>query len=148
METGTSTHNNHQCWECRRRRLICDGQVPVCTKCRTAGIVCPGYADKKPLTWLAPGRVVSRNRKPKTATSLPTGRKKKTNDKSLAQDSTRAAHTTQSHQDTNKSLYKLDLRLLPKVVDLRPKAWDIIEAAAYCGFPCSPLPRNFSRLWG
>ncbi|KAK4465449.1 putative C6 zinc finger domain protein [Cladorrhinum samala] len=120
---NSSTRTNQHCWECRRRRLICDGGVPVCTKCRTAGIVCPGYADKKPLTWLAPGRVVSRNRKPKaaaTSTSLPstTGRKKKTKDEPPA-------------QDTSKSLYKLDLRVVPKVLDLRPKAWDIIEAAAY-----------------
>ncbi|GAB1311461.1 hypothetical protein MFIFM68171_01671 [Madurella fahalii] len=54
-----------QCWECRRRRLVCDGTQPVCTKCRAARIVCPGYADKKPLTWLAPGQVVSRTRKGK-----------------------------------------------------------------------------------
>ena len=138
---NSSTRTNQHCWECRRRRLICDGGVPVCTKCRTAGIVCPGYADKKPLTWLAPGRVVSRNRKPKaaaTSTSLPstTGRKKKTKDEPPA-------------QDTSKSLYKLDLRVVPKVLDLRPKAWDIIEAAAYCGLPCPPLPNiQFSRLFG
>ncbi|KXX76128.1 Arginine metabolism regulation protein II, partial [Madurella mycetomatis] len=56
-----------QCWECRRRRLVCDGTQPVCTKCRAARIVCPGYADKKPLTWLAPGQVVSRTRKCKPA---------------------------------------------------------------------------------
>ncbi|KAL2266660.1 hypothetical protein VTJ83DRAFT_6012 [Remersonia thermophila] len=58
-EVGGSAH----CWECRRRRLVCDGTKPICKRCRAAGIVCPGYADRKPLTWLAPGRVVSRPRK-------------------------------------------------------------------------------------
>ncbi|KAB5566158.1 fungal-specific transcription factor domain-containing protein [Coniochaeta sp. 2T2.1] len=51
------------CWECRRRRLVCDCAYPVCNKCNSTGVVCPGYEDKKPLTWLAPGRVLSRNRK-------------------------------------------------------------------------------------
>ncbi|KAK3693138.1 fungal-specific transcription factor domain-containing protein [Podospora appendiculata] len=54
---------NHQCWECRRRRLVCDAASPVCSKCRSSGIVCPGYGDNKPLTWLAPGRVISRGRR-------------------------------------------------------------------------------------
>ncbi|KAK0671461.1 putative C6 zinc finger domain protein [Cercophora samala] len=59
------------CWECRRRRVVCDGQQPVCTKCRTAGIVCPGYADKKPLQWLAPGQVMSRPKRRKGQAWLP-----------------------------------------------------------------------------
>ncbi|KAK3315603.1 fungal-specific transcription factor domain-containing protein [Apodospora peruviana] len=56
---------NTQCWECRRRRIVCDSTQPICTKCRSAGIVCPGYQDKKPLTWLAPNKVLSRPRKRK-----------------------------------------------------------------------------------
>lgn len=52
-----------QCWECLRRRLVCDSVYPVCNQCRTKGITCPGYEDKKPLTWLAPGRVTSRTRR-------------------------------------------------------------------------------------
>ena len=52
-----------QCWECLRRRWVCDAARPVCNKCRAAGIVCPGYNDTKPLTWLAPGRVTSRARR-------------------------------------------------------------------------------------
>ncbi|KAK3372729.1 fungal-specific transcription factor domain-containing protein [Podospora didyma] len=56
---------NQQCWECLRRRLVCDSNMPVCNRCRALGIVCPGFADKKPLTWLAPGQVVSRGRRKK-----------------------------------------------------------------------------------
>ncbi|KAF7561249.1 hypothetical protein G7046_g2875 [Stylonectria norvegica] len=52
------------CWECLRRRLVCDSTRPVCKGCSVAGVVCPGYDDVKPLRWLAPGRVVSRNHKP------------------------------------------------------------------------------------
>lgn len=54
------------CWECSRRRLVCDEVRPTCRKCRDAGIVCPGYSGAKPLRWLAPGRVNARiRRKPK-----------------------------------------------------------------------------------
>lgn len=52
-----------QCWECLRRRLVCDSAAPVCNKCKAAGVVCPGYDDKKPLKWLAPGTVLSRPRR-------------------------------------------------------------------------------------
>lgn len=51
------------CWECSRRRLVCDEDRPTCRKCRDAGIVCPGYSGAKPLRWLAPGRVTARIRK-------------------------------------------------------------------------------------
>ncbi|KAI1632163.1 hypothetical protein F4809DRAFT_110050 [Biscogniauxia mediterranea] len=53
------------CWECRRRRLVCDSTQPTCNRCRQARIVCPGYEDHQPLRWLAPGKVTSRNRRPK-----------------------------------------------------------------------------------
>lgn len=51
------------CWECQRRHWECDAARPVCNRCRDAGIVCPGYNDCKPLTWLAPGRVSARPRR-------------------------------------------------------------------------------------
>lgn len=60
--TPAST-DQKSCWECSRRRLVCDATRPTCAKCRSAGIVCPGYSDKKPLRWLAPGMVTSRVRR-------------------------------------------------------------------------------------
>ncbi|KAM7185522.1 hypothetical protein V8F20_011778 [Naviculisporaceae sp. PSN 640] len=65
---------NKHCWECRRRRLVCDSTKPICSRCRDKGIVCPGYVDKKPLTWLTPGKVLSRTwkRKPKPKKSTGT----------------------------------------------------------------------------
>lgn len=54
------------CWECLRRRLVCDSVRPVCDRCRTSGLVCPGYDEKQPLRWVQPGRVTARSRrKPK-----------------------------------------------------------------------------------
>lgn len=56
-----------RCWECLRRRLVCDLRRPACIKCDRAGIICPGYGEQKPLTWLTPGKVRSKTpaRKPK-----------------------------------------------------------------------------------
>ncbi|KAI1431052.1 hypothetical protein GGR50DRAFT_112423 [Xylaria sp. CBS 124048] len=66
---GTGTPRKH-CWECQRRRLVCDSVRPVCNRCRNNGIVCPGYGEKKPLRWLKPGRVTTRNRlRPKDGSS-------------------------------------------------------------------------------
>ncbi|CAI0653183.1 unnamed protein product [Colletotrichum noveboracense] len=71
--------DRRRCWECLRRRLVCDATRPVCNKCRVAGIVCPGYDDKKPLTWLAPGKVTCRTRRKKsTAVSIKQPTKPKT----------------------------------------------------------------------
>ncbi|KAH8883598.1 hypothetical protein GQ53DRAFT_846790 [Thozetella sp. PMI_491] len=66
QETGSK-----QCWECLRRRIVCDRWQPVCNKCQLAKIVCPGYGDHKPLTWLTPGKVLSRTRKRKSPRGAP-----------------------------------------------------------------------------
>ncbi|KAI9044813.1 Zn(II)2Cys6 transcription factor [Aspergillus affinis] len=60
--TATPTGERRQCWECRRRRLVCDSARPACNKCRAAGTECPGYSGNKPLKWITPGKVKSRNR--------------------------------------------------------------------------------------
>ncbi|EGR44840.1 uncharacterized protein TRIREDRAFT_111755 [Trichoderma reesei QM6a] len=58
------TSKRPQCWECQRRGSPCDGRVPVCGNCSAAGMVCPGYNNARPLTWLPTGKV-SRLQKPK-----------------------------------------------------------------------------------
>lgn len=52
-----------QCWECLKRRLVCDHTLPHCKKCQKAGKDCSGYDDQKPLQWVEPGKVSSRRRK-------------------------------------------------------------------------------------
>ncbi|KAA8641288.1 Zn(II)2Cys6 transcription factor [Aspergillus tanneri] len=59
---ATEPGERRQCWECRRRRLVCDSSRPACNKCLAAGTECPGYGSKKPLKWITPGTVKSRNR--------------------------------------------------------------------------------------
>lgn len=67
-DTPSSTE---PCLECLRRKFQCDGTRPVCSRCRTAGIVCPGYGNAKPLVWLAPGKVTSHTRKTKRMPAKP-----------------------------------------------------------------------------
>ncbi|RFU78154.1 hypothetical protein TARUN_4086 [Trichoderma arundinaceum] len=68
MSSKANSDKQQQCWECLRRRLACDGCHPVCDCCRSAGIVCPGYEDRRPLTWVTPGNVtVTRIRRSRTA---------------------------------------------------------------------------------
>lgn len=57
------TKASRQCWECLKRRLVCDHTLPHCQKCIKAGRDCPGYDENKPLQWVAPGKVTSRTRK-------------------------------------------------------------------------------------
>lgn len=54
---------SRQCWECLKRRLVCDYTLPGCKKCQKAGKECPGYDEQKPLQWIQPGKVTSRKRK-------------------------------------------------------------------------------------
>lgn len=64
-----TTPPKRQCWECLRRRLVCDFTLPSCKKCQKAGKTCPGYDPQKPLQWLAPGKVTSRRRNKGPASS-------------------------------------------------------------------------------
>lgn len=66
--TMTSTQQGEnkaprQCWECLKRRLVCDRTLPYCGKCQKLGKDCPGYKEQKPLQWVEPGKVTSRRRK-------------------------------------------------------------------------------------
>ncbi|KAK4069336.1 transcriptional regulator family: Fungal Specific TF [Trichoderma harzianum] len=51
------TSKRPQCWECQRRDSPCDGRIPICGNCSDAGMVCPGYNNARPLTWLPTGKV-------------------------------------------------------------------------------------------
>lgn len=67
-----------QCWECLKRRLVCDHTLPHCRKCIKAGKDCPGYDEQKPLQWVEPGKVTSRRRNKNTAPKVYTIRPGKT----------------------------------------------------------------------
>lgn len=54
---------SRQCWECLKRRLVCDYTLPHCKKCAKNGKTCPGYDEQKPLQWVEPGKVTSRKRR-------------------------------------------------------------------------------------
>ncbi|PTB41745.1 uncharacterized protein TrAFT101_009641 [Trichoderma asperellum] len=62
----TISSKGPQCWECLRRNSPCDGKTPICGNCSSAGMVCPGFTNNRPLTWLRTG-MVSRIQKGKPA---------------------------------------------------------------------------------
>ena len=55
-----------QCWECRKRRLVCDSTKPTCKKCRVRRVECPGYTSK-PLKWTQPCTDKPRRRRDRIA---------------------------------------------------------------------------------
>ena len=118
----TQKHPRH-CWECQRRRIVCDRWRPVCNKCQTAGIVCPGYDDQKPLTWLAPGRVLSRPRKRK---SPPASRKPavKKEESPKAVEIRGDAPLTRMKKETTGQV--------SHILELTEETIEIFEAAHYC----------------
>ncbi|KAL7934408.1 hypothetical protein V8C35DRAFT_41657 [Trichoderma chlorosporum] len=67
------TSKRPQCWECQRRDSPCDGRIPICSNCSDAGMVCPGYNNARPLTWLPTGKV-SRLQRPKSRSTAPAKR--------------------------------------------------------------------------
>ncbi|KAJ4311385.1 hypothetical protein N0V84_010478 [Fusarium piperis] len=57
------------CWECLKRRLVCDLGRPGCHKCESRDTECPGY-DKKPFKWLHPGQTRSKGRRAKNESNV------------------------------------------------------------------------------
>jgi hypothetical protein len=105
-------NRRRQCWECHRRRLVCDFSLPGCRKCYTAGVECPGYGEKKPLKWVPAGEVASR---PRRKTIQPTTTKQ---------------HVAEDRSDGQVAALSLSVPRDRLVTE--PGA--IVEAAYYCEF--------------
>lgn len=124
-EPAQKPDSTRWCWECRRRRLVCDCTRPVCNKCRATGVVCPGYEDAKPLKWLAPGKVLSRSRKPRNRR----GSQRTTGKKTQEPVSSTTDSDTSSSQDV--APYRRGASPFP-AARLRTDMCDLAEAAVYC----------------
>lgn len=112
------------CWECIRRRLVCDSWRPVCNKCHAAGVECPGYDAQKPLRWLAPGaqgKVKSRTRQRKR---LPVGKG-------------RAGEAFKNDTSDAERSQREGTELIPRI-ELRSETCDVVQAIYYC----KPSPRR------
>ncbi|KAK6204176.1 hypothetical protein LQW54_008410 [Pestalotiopsis sp. IQ-011] len=141
------------CWECMRRRLVCDSAPGACNKCKNRGVVCPGYDDKKPLRWLTPGKVLSKPRRPKNAaaagdaasvTSLvprATSQKKKTtkskprDESQTAKSATPAIHLEQSAVER----YQLHRSDVSDIVQAVAFSWDSTREITSINW-ITPLP--------
>ncbi|VUC33700.1 unnamed protein product [Clonostachys rosea] len=116
-DKGQSRSQQRHCWECLRRRLVCDSTHPVCNRCSISGVVCPGYENTQPLKWLAPGRVKVRNRRPKGTGSA-----------KVTKNSCKAIVTAQTR---TRSPPLIDVIKWTWPVELRAEAFIFSEAAEY-----------------
>ncbi|WPH01375.1 fungal-specific transcription factor domain-containing protein [Acrodontium crateriforme] len=134
------------CWECRRRRLLCDGTWPKCRKCATALVNCPGYERRnRPLRWLQPGQIIAR-RSPKNDSTLALA------NKGESQTSAEVEVVPRGDVDETMDLHTMDLVELDKK-PLRSDIQDAAEAAFYyCAqvspyeFPCELKPHITTNL--
>lgn len=122
------------CWECRRRRLVCDFSLPECNKCRAAGVDCPGYGEKKPLKWLTPGKVRSRNRQRKLSSPGKKDVAASTRDSSASSSS---CPSDEEIQERPMMLHQTGHLGIPKdqlsVHEVNMEARAIVQAVQYCG---------------
>jgi hypothetical protein len=106
--------------------------------------VCPGYTDKKPLTFLPPGQVMSRARKTKPNSKRNAtcngGRDRGSRRLPIRAPTSSTSSTFQSPGDPGDAMVgtgsdsrteELDL---PAPVELRPELCDFIEAMLYCTY--------------
>lgn len=129
-----------RCWDCVRRRLVCDLGRPACNRCQTAGFTCSGYGDKKPVQFLAPGVVLSRPRKgkcgPNHAGHLNGGAVPKANGTRTPeqQANDRPVVDPEHSMQVQYSARSEHGRQVPPLAcdKLRTDVEDIVEAIAYC----------------
>ncbi len=102
---------SRQCWECLKRRLVCDHTLPHCKKCLKAGKECPGYDEQKPLQWLEPGKVNSRRRKKDVVPKVYTIPITPKNPDSVDTDTPSSLSTSSSDDEIDLELLKSQLTL-------------------------------------
>lgn len=98
-DKSPETKPTHPCWECRKRRLVCDNSQPTCKKCEKSGKACPGYGDQKPLQWLEPGLI----QKTQYRSSTRKDRRAHARKSSKADDSSSQKLSTSSDANTTRS---------------------------------------------
>ncbi|GFF85215.1 hypothetical protein IFM47457_06738 [Aspergillus lentulus] len=136
---ASSQNRRRQCWECHRRRLVCDFSLPGCRKCYTAGVECPGYDDKKPLKWVTTGEVTSRPRKKTVQQS--TAKQHASEDRSDSQDEVWSLSVPRDRLVTEsgaivEAAYYFNTCILPEYTCLLRLA----ENAFITAFPMESLP--------
>lgn len=125
-----------QCWECLRRRLVCDFTQPSCKKCIRAGVECPGYDEKKPLKWLEPGKVASKRRSPKNSQKGKNRASKEPISSGKTKSSTPG--TTLVIRDNRGSSSSEDTDGVEEIprFDLKDETHDVVQAIHYCKLFC------------
>ncbi|KAH8648538.1 hypothetical protein BX600DRAFT_517916 [Xylariales sp. PMI_506] len=140
MQSQSSGSPQRFCWECLRRRIVCDSTQPVCKKCENAGIVCPGYDDKKPLKWMTPDTGLNRPKHKRRQSSSPksrSGHEERADERpSASSSSSTQTPQVQAPRDVGES----EVADLFADIELQDNTSDIIQAISYCKFPPTPNP--------
>ncbi|KAK2731653.1 C6 zinc finger domain-containing protein [Colletotrichum kahawae] len=118
-ESSDNSKSKQACWECQRRQVVCDSARPVCFKCKLGGIVCPGYENVKPLTWVAPNQITTRTWRGRKPTATKSSTQKKTKKPSEVKETARK-NSSQEHL----------VHIFPGQ-ELRTETCDIAEASLY-----------------
>lgn len=123
------------CWECMRRRLVCDSAPGACNKCKNRGVVCPGYDDKKPLKWLTPGKVLSKPRRPKNAAAgdaaIVTSLVPKATSQKKIKTKNKPRDESQLDKSATPAMY-LEQTAVERYQMHRSDVSDIVQAVAFC----------------
>ena len=138
-QSPTPPDDKRPCWECLRRRLVCDYTRPTCMKCVKSGIVCPGFGNAKPLKWLTPGSVTFRRRKDVPTRSYPTsGISPSTGYSSKSSRSDLGGEAGSPQSLTEREQGYLSSKM-PRE-DLKCDTTDIVQAVLYCMRLTPPPP--------
>ena len=142
----TPADDNRPCWECLRRRLVCDYTRPACRKCVRTGIVCPGYGNAKPLKWLTPGSVTFRRRKDVPTRSYPTSGTPSNSGSSPKSSSPKSGKSNSESEagSPEKGEVQGDLSLKLLRADFKCDMTDLVQAVAYC---MGPLTFTVEPRW-
>lgn len=139
-----STSQRRQCWECARRRLVCDNTRPSCTKCTKSGVECPGYGKSKPLKWLEPGQVLSQRGRRRTPENEKQHKEAETKSSSTLSDSGKQVEDPIKPFDPSlvslarvNNAYDAEVELIPRV-NLIEETAEIVHSIHYCKYPCFP----------
>ena len=113
-----------QCWECQKRRLVCDSTRPKCSKCKKRGVDCSGYSGK-PLVWVPTGKITS------TKAGTPSTRSGRHKHGKLTPSESR--YRTDGESCTSpSSVFDEQLAVLPFSTSLPLGVYHLAEAVEYC----------------
>lgn len=140
-----------KCWDCRRRRLVCDLARPGCSKCQSAGRSCPGYGSNKPLKWMQPPEEINFRHAPRRQHELASSSGSTDGQESVFDSNAPSTTSTtdspvpplagqdeRPHDICQGSTEQAILMSDPCALQIQHELAEILESVEYCTYPpCS-----------